>query len=285
MADNIIHLVLAKIEGGPEGIKGVSLFIVPKFMVKEDGSQVTMQAQTEAGAVSLLVCDYKGGELRGYVDFDPAKLAELGARIGVLEKALLDTESDRDALQVRYSSELAALNTALADAQRASDTAAAQAEVAAEAAQATEAELQARLAEAEASAAETEQTLRSELDRARAELGGRISEFDEVELRIVALEAALAYPYAQTADAMAHQVAAFQKFRPQASLEQITSPTLILYAAQDTLVPPALARPGFSAIPNKTEITVADAGHSIIWDTPSEVAAHLSGFLQDHPIR
>ncbi|MEO0666686.1 MAG: acyl-CoA dehydrogenase C-terminal domain-containing protein [Pseudomonadota bacterium] len=38
MADNIIHLVLAKIEGGPEGIKGVSLFIVPKFLVNEDGS-------------------------------------------------------------------------------------------------------------------------------------------------------------------------------------------------------------------------------------------------------
>ena len=38
MADNIIHLVLAKITGGPEGIKGVSLFIVPKFMVNEDGS-------------------------------------------------------------------------------------------------------------------------------------------------------------------------------------------------------------------------------------------------------
>ena len=38
MAENIIHLVLAKIEGGPEGIKGVSLFIVPKFMVNEDGS-------------------------------------------------------------------------------------------------------------------------------------------------------------------------------------------------------------------------------------------------------
>ena len=38
MADNIIHLVLAKIPGGPEGIKGVSLFIVPKFMVNEDGS-------------------------------------------------------------------------------------------------------------------------------------------------------------------------------------------------------------------------------------------------------
>ena len=38
MSDNIIHLVLAKIVGGPEGIKGVSLFIVPKFLVNEDGS-------------------------------------------------------------------------------------------------------------------------------------------------------------------------------------------------------------------------------------------------------
>jgi len=38
MAENIIHLVLAKIAGGPEGIKGVSLFIVPKFMVNVDGS-------------------------------------------------------------------------------------------------------------------------------------------------------------------------------------------------------------------------------------------------------
>jgi alkylation response protein AidB-like acyl-CoA dehydrogenase len=38
MSENIIHLVLAKIQGGPEGIKGVSLFIVPKFMVKADGS-------------------------------------------------------------------------------------------------------------------------------------------------------------------------------------------------------------------------------------------------------
>jgi alkylation response protein AidB-like acyl-CoA dehydrogenase len=38
MADNIIHLVLAKIPGGPEGIKGVSLFIVPKFIVNDDGT-------------------------------------------------------------------------------------------------------------------------------------------------------------------------------------------------------------------------------------------------------
>ena len=38
MADNIIHLVLARITGAPAGIKGVSLFIVPKFMVNDDGS-------------------------------------------------------------------------------------------------------------------------------------------------------------------------------------------------------------------------------------------------------
>jgi alkylation response protein AidB-like acyl-CoA dehydrogenase len=36
--DNIIHLVLARIEGAPEGIKGISLFVVPKVFVNEDGS-------------------------------------------------------------------------------------------------------------------------------------------------------------------------------------------------------------------------------------------------------
>jgi alkylation response protein AidB-like acyl-CoA dehydrogenase len=38
MADNIIHLVLAKAPGGGEGTKGISLFIVPKFLVNSDGS-------------------------------------------------------------------------------------------------------------------------------------------------------------------------------------------------------------------------------------------------------
>jgi len=38
LSENVIHLVLAKIPGGPEGIKGVSLFIVPKFVVNEDGT-------------------------------------------------------------------------------------------------------------------------------------------------------------------------------------------------------------------------------------------------------
>jgi alkylation response protein AidB-like acyl-CoA dehydrogenase len=37
LTQNIIHLVLARIVGGPPGIRGISLFIVPKFLVKEDG--------------------------------------------------------------------------------------------------------------------------------------------------------------------------------------------------------------------------------------------------------
>jgi len=38
LSENIVHLVLAKIPGGPEGVKGISLFIVPKYLVNEDGS-------------------------------------------------------------------------------------------------------------------------------------------------------------------------------------------------------------------------------------------------------
>ena len=38
LTENIVHLVLAKIPGGPPGVKGISLFIVPKFLVDDDGS-------------------------------------------------------------------------------------------------------------------------------------------------------------------------------------------------------------------------------------------------------
>jgi acyl-CoA dehydrogenase len=38
LSENIIHLVLAKIPGGPEGTRGISLFVVPKFLVNPDGS-------------------------------------------------------------------------------------------------------------------------------------------------------------------------------------------------------------------------------------------------------
>ncbi|GHC78774.1 acyl-CoA dehydrogenase [Nocardiopsis terrae] len=38
LTENIVHLVLAKIPGGPPGVKGISLFVVPKYLVNEDGS-------------------------------------------------------------------------------------------------------------------------------------------------------------------------------------------------------------------------------------------------------
>ena len=47
-------------------------------LLKDEGSQLTLQAQAKSGPVSLLVCDYRDGELRGYVDYDPAAVADLG---------------------------------------------------------------------------------------------------------------------------------------------------------------------------------------------------------------
>ena len=50
MADNIVHLVLARTPTAPEGVKGISLFIVPKFMVNEDGS---LGARNDAWCASI----------------------------------------------------------------------------------------------------------------------------------------------------------------------------------------------------------------------------------------
>jgi len=47
-------------------------------LLKDDGSQLTLQAQADDGIVSLLVCDYRGGELRGYALHDEERFAELG---------------------------------------------------------------------------------------------------------------------------------------------------------------------------------------------------------------
>jgi len=49
LTDNIIHLVLARIEGAPAGVKGISLFIVPKFLVNADGSLGERNGVTCAG--------------------------------------------------------------------------------------------------------------------------------------------------------------------------------------------------------------------------------------------
>ncbi len=50
MAENIVHLVLARVSGAPEGVKGISLFVVPKFMVGKEGS---IGARNDVHCVSI----------------------------------------------------------------------------------------------------------------------------------------------------------------------------------------------------------------------------------------
>ena len=50
MAENIVHLVLARVQGAPEGVKGISLFVVPKVMVNQDG---TLGARNDVQCVSI----------------------------------------------------------------------------------------------------------------------------------------------------------------------------------------------------------------------------------------
>jgi 3-(methylthio)propanoyl-CoA dehydrogenase len=50
MAENIVHLVLARVAGAPEGVKGISLFVVPKFMVGKDGA---LGARNDVHCVSI----------------------------------------------------------------------------------------------------------------------------------------------------------------------------------------------------------------------------------------
>ncbi|NIE68484.1 acyl-CoA dehydrogenase [Burkholderia sp. Ax-1719] len=50
MAENIVHLVLARTPDAPEGVKGISLFIVPKFLIDEDG---TLGARNDVHCVSI----------------------------------------------------------------------------------------------------------------------------------------------------------------------------------------------------------------------------------------
>ena len=50
MADNIVHLVLARVSGAPEGVKGISLFVVPKVLVNSDGS---LGARNDVHCVSI----------------------------------------------------------------------------------------------------------------------------------------------------------------------------------------------------------------------------------------
>ena len=74
-------------------------------LLQEQGGQVTVQAQTENGIVDLLVCDYLGGELRGYVRHDPERLAEAGPNpslFALFGKAYLAITFDQPVSDERY---------------------------------------------------------------------------------------------------------------------------------------------------------------------------------------
>jgi alkylation response protein AidB-like acyl-CoA dehydrogenase len=95
LADNIIHLVLAKISGAPDTVKGISLFIVPKFLVKEDGSLgerngvVCGSIEEKMGIHGNSTCLLNYDDATGYLVGEPEKgLAAMfimmnAARLGV----------------------------------------------------------------------------------------------------------------------------------------------------------------------------------------------------------
>jgi molecular chaperone Hsp33 len=74
-------------------------------MLKEPEGQVTLQAQTENGVIDLLVCDYRGGELRGYVRFDRDRLADAGPNpslFALFGKSYLAITFDHPVMDERY---------------------------------------------------------------------------------------------------------------------------------------------------------------------------------------
>lgn len=88
-------------------------------LLKDDEGQLTMQAQTEAGVVDLLVCDYRGGELRGYVRFDEDRLDMVGANpslYALFGKGYLAITFDLSATGERYQGVVPLEGESLSDA-------------------------------------------------------------------------------------------------------------------------------------------------------------------------
>ena len=88
-------------------------------ILKDAGGQLTLQAQTESGVIDLMVCDYRGGELRGYVRFDDERLSEV-PRVPTLEalfgRAYLAITFDQALSGERYQGIVPLEGSSLADA-------------------------------------------------------------------------------------------------------------------------------------------------------------------------
>jgi 3-(methylthio)propanoyl-CoA dehydrogenase len=109
MAENIIHLVLARTPDAPEGVKGISLFVVPKFMVNKDGSlgerndvhcvsiehklgikaspTAVLQFGDHGGAIGTLVGEENRGLEYMFIMMNAARFAVGMQGVGVAERA------------------------------------------------------------------------------------------------------------------------------------------------------------------------------------------------------
>jgi molecular chaperone Hsp33 len=88
-------------------------------LLKDSTGQMTLQAQTEGGVIDLLVCDYRGGELRGYVNFDADRLAQMPTQptlFALFGKAYLAITFDQSATAERYQGIVPLNGASLADA-------------------------------------------------------------------------------------------------------------------------------------------------------------------------
>jgi acyl-CoA dehydrogenase len=104
LADNIIHLVLARIEGAPAGVKGISLFLAPKILVNEDGSlgnrngvacgSIEHKMGIHANSTCVMNFDDAKGWLVGEENRGlPAMFVMMnGARLGVAVQGLAQSE-------------------------------------------------------------------------------------------------------------------------------------------------------------------------------------------------
>ena len=109
MAENIVHMVLARIPGAPDGVKGISLFVVPKFLVNADGSlgerndvqcvsiehklgikaspTAVLQYGDQGGAIGTLVGEENRGLEIMFIMMNAARFAVGMQGIGVAEQA------------------------------------------------------------------------------------------------------------------------------------------------------------------------------------------------------
>lgn len=124
MAENIVHLVLARVPGAPEGVKGISLFVCPKFLVNTDGSlgprndvhcvsiehklgikaspTAVLQFGDHGGAVSYLVGEENRGLEYMFIMMNAARFAVGIQGIGIADRAYQKAVSyARDRVQSR----------------------------------------------------------------------------------------------------------------------------------------------------------------------------------------